>query len=62
MSTKLHDDGRTEREDDRVYPAERAFSTPRDRPAWKAIDPDLSGGWREVRAANGLSPEVFTST
>jgi len=61
MSAKPHADGRTDAEDDRVYPAERAFSTPRDRPAWKVIGPGLSGGWREIHAALTGSPEVLFS-
>lgn len=64
MSTQTPD--RTDQPDDRTYPAEHAFSPPRDVPAWRRIEPDLSGGYVEIHlachAAAGLSPETVTSS
>ena len=37
--------------DDRLYPAERAYSSPHDTPAWRRIAPDLSGGYVKVHLA-----------
>lgn len=53
-------------DDQRVYPAEDAYAPRRSTPAWRRIDPDLSGGYAEVylalHAAEGFSPEEVTSS
>lgn len=70
MSTKfseLAEDDRDDRTDDeRRYPAEDAYGPRRDTPAWKRIEPDLSGGYVEVHLAwdaiDDLSHEEVTTT
>lgn len=69
MSTKHSehaDDDRADRTDDqRRYPAEKAYGPRHDTPAWRRIEPGLSGGYVEVHLAlhaiDGFSPEVTSS-
>lgn len=70
MSTKYSEHTENDRDDrtddQRRYPAEDAYGPRRDTPAWRRIEPDLSGGYVEVHLAldaiDGLSPEEVTSS
>lgn len=43
--------------DERCLPAERAFHSATDRPAWKQAEPNLSAGHRLVAAALHADPD-----
>lgn len=40
-----------EQRDRRVFPLESAYPEPGERPAWKRLEPDLSGGYIEIHRA-----------
>lgn len=49
-----------------IYPAERAYGPRRETPAWRRIEPDLSGGNDDIYAAcdaeDGMSHDEVTSS